>query len=99
MAQIQVDIQRQIATLPDMEDEQKASMISRLDEQLFSVTDVNIFNWHNLPSQLTLLMQLYSSFAAPLQLYEILLYIIYVADYRDPALTLEVWDNLLEKSW
>lgn len=40
VAQIQVEIQRRIAVLPDLEEDQKASLISRLDEQLFSVTDV-----------------------------------------------------------
>lgn len=44
------------------------------------------------------LLQLYSTFAAPFQFYDILLQILYVSDYRDPALTLEIWDGLMDKS-
>lgn len=42
VAAIQVDIQRRISTLSDIEDEQKDELIAQLDEQLFSVTDVRL---------------------------------------------------------
>lgn len=41
--------------------------------------------------------QLYSSFAAPLQLLEIILLIVHVSDHRDSSLVDATWDAILDR--
>ena len=81
----------------DLEDAEKQSVLERVEQGLYTISEVGR---EHLPQrvELNILPQLYSEFAEPYGLLEIVLLIFHVSDHRDAVLVQATWEAILERS-